>query len=97
MNTRMKSRAVRCRRSTKLRSYSITIRNGTGWAESKSNRETCTEPDGSCTIRADEEAGPALASQSIARGSRSVLAMMVPSGLHTRTASRRSSAVNFAR
>ena len=96
-NTRMKSRAVRCRRSTKLKSYSITTRNGVGSAASKSKRDTCTEPEGSCTMRV--AAGLALAVRLARdrRGVRSVLTMVVPSGRHTSTASRRSSAVILAR
>ena len=95
--TSKKSRAVLCRRSTKLKSCNISTRNGVGCAASKSKREICTEPEGSSTTLDEAGLDAAFDSQEIVAGARSVLNRVDPSGRHTKTASRRSSAVIFAR
>jgi len=43
------------------KSCSISTRNGVGSAASKSKRDTCTEPEGSCTMRDAVGFGPSVA------------------------------------
>ena len=75
----------------------MSTRNGLGSAASKSNRDICTEPDGSCLICERAGLGLPSASQEMAAGVRSDLKMVEPFGRHTRIASRRSSAAILAR
>jgi len=72
-------------------------RNGLGSAVSKSNRDICTDPEGSC--RMCERGALDLPSESheTAAGVRSDLKMVEPLGLHTNIASKRSSAASFCK
>jgi len=60
-------------------------------------REICTEPEGNCAMRVAGPFSAPASSQVTAAGARSVLKMAVPLVRQTSTASRRSSAVIFAR
>jgi hypothetical protein len=75
----------------------MSTRNGVGSAESKSKRDTCTEPDGNLLMREPAGTEFAAASHEIADGVRSDLNMVVPFGRHTKMASKRSSAAVFAK
>jgi hypothetical protein len=67
MNTSTKSRAVRCR-GRRSSSHAASARETAWAAPSKSKRDTCTDPDGSCTTRGSPRAPRALASQDMAGG-----------------------------
>ena len=75
----------------------MSTRKGLGSAPSKSNRDICTDPEGSCLICERVGLTPVSDSQEMAGGVRSDLKIVEPLGRHTKIASRRSSAAILAR